>query len=95
VIEILPGRSSGSFPVQHLPVPAEQWLKNEPLQAAACGTYSYGDSAGLAPDFPFNPALRGPSDRKTNGAQGFAERNSEFLSPTAILSVGSFYVVYL
>src|ERR1700676_5576013 len=23
-------------------------------------TYSYGDSAGITPDFPFNPALRGP-----------------------------------
>ena len=29
----------------------------------AIETHSYGDSAGFSPDFPFNPAIRGPDQQ--------------------------------
>ena len=31
-----------------------------PHAAGQIETYSYGDSAGITPDFPFNPAMREP-----------------------------------
>jgi len=65
VIIIASGRSSGLFPVYCLPIPpkAGQWRSvniSVPPLAERLETYSYGDSAGFAPDFPFNPAKRGP-----------------------------------
>jgi hypothetical protein len=59
-----PGRSSGLFPVQHLPIVdfIRQWYVDRTAAALMAHekTYSYGDSAGLnaflavTPDFPFN-----------------------------------------
>lgn len=58
-------------PVNHLPIPVkpEQWF--EDLTGMWANTavenivftyhvkaYSYGDSAGITPDFPFNPVIK-------------------------------------
>ena len=64
VINIVSGRSSGLFPVYGLPIPpqAGQWLQCKQFDSVFGGTdeiHSYGDSAGITPDFPFNPAEAG------------------------------------
>lgn len=75
VITTDPGRSSGSFHVEHLPGGLlKRYIFTRPryLRAKSSGmkiqqaeemlppgTYSYGDSAGFTPDFPFNPPVRG------------------------------------
>jgi hypothetical protein len=38
------------------------------------GAYSYGDSAGFAPDFPFNPALAGTVCRCKYGRFGLRRK---------------------
>lgn len=49
----------------YLPVLSGQWSEVLPgsfsrLKRGRMDIYSYGDSAGFAPDFPFNGALRQP-----------------------------------
>jgi hypothetical protein len=46
------GRSSGSTPFPAFPL--AQWLVEEMVPPGRGGLYSYGDSAGMEPDFPFN-----------------------------------------
>jgi hypothetical protein len=46
------GRSSGSTPFPAFPL--AQWLVEEMVPPGRDGLYSYGDSAGMEPDFPFN-----------------------------------------
>jgi hypothetical protein len=64
-------------PVEHLPIPPNRdsgmkiqlpWSKkiNRRLftidhSRLTKKLYSYGDSAGIEPDFPFNPAMREPN----------------------------------
>jgi hypothetical protein len=61
VINNLPGRSSGLFPVYCLPTPAERdsGCSVNIFRFVTCRTHSYGDSAGFTPDFPFNPDFAG------------------------------------
>jgi len=72
VINIVSGRSSGLFPVYGLPIPpqAGQWLQCKQFDSVFGGTdeiHSYGDSAGITPDFPFNPAEAGTRRCKCKG----------------------------
>jgi hypothetical protein len=46
------GRSSGSTPFPAFPL--AQWLWRKWSRFKREGFYSYGDSAGMEPDFPFN-----------------------------------------
>jgi hypothetical protein len=59
VILFEPGRSSGLLMSEHLPV-KKQWYVDPDIEWAKLKlphtAYSYGDSAGFAPDFPFNGA---------------------------------------
>ncbi len=41
-----------------LPVPGGQWSE---VCRSENDIYSYGDSAGIAPDFPFNPCMEEPA----------------------------------
>ena len=53
VINVASGRSSGSTPF--LAFPFTQWLcGRNGSDLIGIGFYSYGDSAGMEPDFPFN-----------------------------------------
>jgi len=42
----------------HLPIRVWRTVVEE-LPAVFNDTYSYGDSAGITPDFPFNPVMAG------------------------------------
>jgi len=58
MIEMRTGRSSGLLSAEHLPVPRHSGLYFQQRGSYYCAlkAYSYGDSAGFAPDFPFNGA---------------------------------------
>jgi len=56
-----------------------QWLKSagdfrRRLNRMAEAFYSYGDSAGFAPDFPFNDAGRQPNRRESTAFLGADEK---------------------
>lgn len=67
-MKLVIGRSSGLLSVEHLPIPcgtvAEDptVVKRETFHEKA---YSYGDSAGITPDFPFNGA-HAPTNHDAN-----------------------------
>jgi hypothetical protein len=44
------------------------------MRVTASPAYSYGDSAGFAPDFPFNPAGREPLSAANVGKDKVRER---------------------
>jgi hypothetical protein len=48
---ILAGLLAYALPA-YLPIRNKRTVVEAPVY---CGIYSYGDSAGLSPDFPFNP----------------------------------------
>jgi hypothetical protein len=50
-----------AFPYRSGLAETEQWLQcKQFFRIIRNETHSYGDSAGIAPDFPFNPAMREP-----------------------------------
>ena len=86
-----PGRSSGLFPVYCLPIPpkAAQWRSVNLLLITLCDkheTHSYGDSAGISPDFPFNPSHssrdRGPD--ATNVMESLERRRDFYFFTFAV-----------
>ncbi len=80
-INMLPGRSSGLFPVYCLPILrfAGQWPQCKQFRFKRIETHSYGDSAGITPDFPFNPALAGTRRCKCKGVKLKIPEKSVFI----------------
>lgn len=62
--------------------PGEQWSLNQQrkTQAVLRKAYSYGDSAGLTPDFPFNPAPAGTKYAANVGAVRGIAKSKHFKS---------------